>query len=330
MDTPSEEHRPILRSAVAGFVRDDILKSNPDAANGAWPFWAGGRWNKVNRLYIRATNRLAANYCYAIKPPVQSTSYLHVPFRKDPVTKRFTQEGCDHVVQTCVLPGWVRNALDNPPARKRVLVLYMIQSFDDALTMTHASAIVFDLKNRKQIVYDSQSGSNNVKSLALDRHQFHPGYDLVPTATRPSNMSLQTRLETQLNKHTIDSMGACGVLLQCMLATSYRFNIWNPILIQDDIYSVLRRNHRLSHLISWYYYLYASNDSEAKKVKVTLPNSRSKLCQTFSASSRRFCSRKSCSADASPWRAMCWQHRWIVRNTNSQNRKCVAAQVACA
>lgn len=324
LDTPTDNHRPALKTAIAGFIRDDILKSNPANPNGTWEHWLAGNWNRDVVSYARAVNRLASNCCYAVQP-ANETSDLWI--RLDTLAK-LTADGSKVEIEKLRLPAWVKNALDNPPARKRVVVLKLSYRWPGGAG--HAAALVFDLVRKKQIVYDPNSGSNLGYCISMDQHRFHPGYAIEPTATREKKVSLQSRLEERLQAHNLDSKDSCGILLQVMLATSYRFNFWNPIMIQDDLFAVLRHDGRLSCLITWYDYLTNPHVQIIAKVKATLPNANSKLCKAFSQSSRRLCSRKSCSADASPWRAMCWQHRWIVRNSSSNDRKCIAAQAVCA
>lgn len=335
-----------MRPRVERFIAQDLLKRDNrrvDAAGNVtpptdYPCWAAGEWEKEGTVYFLMVKWLVRQCCSMaqMKRVAVPDPNMHHTVRENVLSINFENDRTPAQIQArmenVVLPGYVRKVLDQPPVGLRTVVVFFattgwsINNEGNRQNWGHASAMVFDLRRKLQILYDPQGGSDRAITRISCAHQFHPRFAVANVLTTTHAHTLQSKLQGVM---FADDHGMCGILTLVMLMVSARFNLWNPTIVASILYPILSVGGRGNMLITWYDQLlhhYYAND-RTKLNRCMLPPSAEGRCNVYSPSTGRLCSRKSCSNG--PWHAMCWQHRWIVRNKASVSRKCVAPQAPC-
>lgn len=237
-----------------------------------------------------------------------------------------TAAGADAAVARAHVSDRLRACLNNPPSK--TIIMWVHINFED---VGHASAVLFDTRRRLQIVFDPDWKRDDPWSIsnALTRHQFHPAYTVMSEAScAPPTWSQSIQRRLQAHMHA-DELGICGILTIFVLVCCIRFNYLNPKHVANIIADYIDRpTYRpvANQLISWYDKIRRCNgDAFRSRVFVTPSDG---MCRVYGMSTRACCPRKSCNSSHGD-RAMCWQHRYLVRN-NKGNMKCASPQQPCA
>lgn len=352
MDTIHHESRQQLRTAIRRYIKDDLLPDNI-------PIWLGGQWNKDNEHYtnlFRRYLRMVCSSCRYIYPnpnpnlnpnhnPNQD-SYTNPPGAVNqqprppaqgaiswliPSTVQ-TQQQMNTWISNRVLPTRITACLNDDSVKHTVWVwvCYTQEHGGNIPDTVHAILMLFDKKRKLQITFDPHGGINRPCDVAkaLCHHQFHPHFQLVPMNRcmwQNFNSSLQERIETL--GLGVDEEGVCALLCILVIMTCTRFNYYNPLEVANMLAPVMIPDMTTNKLISWYDELLEGNMTTAQIRARAFPDSEERKCRAFCPSSRKLCSRGSCSNGGT--RIFCWQHRFIVLNNRAADKKCATAQEQC-
>lgn len=348
MDTIIPASRQQLTDAIRRYIRDDLL---PDDI----PIWLGGPWNRSNRHYtsfFRRYLRMVCSSCRYIHPNPNPNPNLNP--NPDPNQNSFTnppgainqiprpqaqgdiywqipstvhtQQQMNTWISNRVLPARITACLNDDSVKRTVWVWICFTHH----TTVHAILILFDKKRKLQITFDPHSGINRQCSVAkaLCVNQFHPDFQLPPMNRclwQNYNSSLQQRIQTL--GLGVDEHGVCALLCILVIMTCTRFAYYNPLEVANMLEPAMITDMTTNKLISWYDELLEGNMTTEQIRERAFPDSEERKCVAFSPSSRKLCSRGSCSNGET--QIFCWQHRFIVLNNRANNKKCATAQEQC-
>jgi hypothetical protein len=315
MDSLQGKQKQEFTKAMTNYLMNDILRNHEPKP---MPIWLAGQWNKGE--YVRDYKRIINRCCSICNDNAVTGSRverLTIDLRKTD-TKNWSS-----VIDKATLPVRIQQCLKDGTARS--VWVYVKQA---KASRSHALLLLFDCKKRLQIVFDPHGESRFKTIQCIANKQWAPGYRQVPITEcqwAPTELSLQGRLKKIMHA---DEHGMCGILSLFTMLTCIRFNYNNPKHVADVLADIMTANPSTSNqLISWYNEL-AHTNSDDRIQQLLFPESVEGMCRAYSPSSKKLCSRASCSASKTN-SGHCWQHRYLIMNRNSKSQKCSSEQVKC-
>lgn len=298
---------------------------------GYHPMWIAGDWNRSVQSYLGTYSTILQKICSSCK--------INASMPQSLLCLNMTHTNCSDVDAIKIylsnqhLPSKITQCL-NSIGKKQSVVCPVYLRLDDNPENGHIFFIVFDVQQKLQILFDSDSGrTGGVVSdydhfiHTLAKHQFHAEFT-CPTLTSQVWFNNTDSIQSVTEEHMdVDEQGLCGILLLIVLLTCIRFNYYNPKHIADMIKIEVKTNG--NSLITWYDHLREaiSTNNTAKLQRLVYRTSSNGYCGVFNPKTGKICSRKVCKNGSCKYH--CWQHRHIMLNCNSANKKCNANHVQC-
>lgn len=277
-------------------------------------------WVRAPGVIANAFFRVAKQCCSACQHSSGHVSILNVDL---PVLRSYDRP-LTRFVQTLRLPSDLKACLDESASKARFAFL-LVNIQRPSSSDGHGIMMVFDKRRKTQIVFDPIWVHGHCPvTTAMCKRRFHPLYTPLPpeVCSFPDGEgSLQTLVESE---STFFKGKTCGILVFIVMLCCMRFNYINPIHVGKLLKQIILPNNVvLRKLITFYQNLRETPDELLSSA--LLPTSPNNKCNVFSPHTRKLCSRKSCGQSA-----LCWQHRFLVMNNKSLDKKCNAGHVACS
>lgn len=335
---PNYQTRQVLRSAVQGYLRSlssgEVIHLAGEWNRSVYP----AQFRKVMRTMCRA--RWYFNVNNNNNNNIENGGILRVEV--PPAAWQAPQQNGNGnpaaalaaVANSAALPAHILPHLN---ALRGVVWVWVYIRWG-GLPLGHATLLLFDPATRRQYYYDPHWGYDDnggaTISRALCQRRFHPAYEPAPLAEcAPASIadSLQTLVQDEMD---IDEHGVCGILCLLVVLCCTRVQYFDPLRVSQMMVPVLNQPPRMNEVISWYNGLIhtAANDVDAVIRRIfpnRPPRDPAERCAVYNPKTRRACSRRPCHLDGQPCGAFCWQHRFLITNTNGDSRACDAASTGC-
>jgi hypothetical protein len=191
---------------------------------------------------------------------------------------------------------------------------------------------MFDFRQRVQIFFNPDDGLDGPSSSAAFAAlpPLLAGWTVASAAQTCESLwanSLQQWFESAIDT---EEHGTCGLMVVLVCWVCVRFQYFNPLkvaqLIKSSFPNVAARSVFLLQFISWYRSVL--NDINGNNVQPGkwFPETPNVRCHVILPTTGRLCSRAGCPPPNSGVPCWCAQHRAVIGNLGSDDRRCNAPQ----
>jgi hypothetical protein len=325
------------RAALAPSVRASLK-----ALVAGQPLWLAGRWTRRRySKYMQAWLNHICNACTFSSGTFGAAFQLTLPATD---TQRATQAAYNERIAYLFDPthAFIGTLIEHlelcRTAQRRVAICYVVFKWLDyegnAYPYNHASILMFDFRHRVQIFYNPDDGldivSSSVAFAALP--PLLAGWTVASAAQTCEPLvsnSLQKWFESAIHE---EEHGMCGLMVALVCWVCVRFQYFNPLkvakLIKSAFTSEATRATFVLRYISWFDALITDIQQGTAQASRWFPATPDVPCHVVSPTTGRLCSRDGCPPPNNGVASWCAQHRAVIGNLGSPDRRCNAPQQA--